>query len=159
MRVLGVDPSLLVTGYGVVESRGPSLRLLDGGIITPGRSAALGDRLAELQRGLEDVIDEFHPSVMVVEEVFSHARYPRTALLMAHARGALLCAAAQAGIAVHDLAATAVKLAVAGRGSATKAQVSAMVIHTLRMRAAPKKSDVTDALALAIAFVRRNGIH
>jgi len=157
VRVLGVDPSLNITGYGVVEVRGLKLRLVEGGIISPGRHAALPDRLAELQRGLADVIASFHPDAMVVEEVFSQTKYPRTAILMAHARGALVCAAALAGLRVHDFAPTAVKRAVVGRGSATKDQVAAMVMQLLGISKRPSHDDVTDALALAIAFVRRNG--
>jgi crossover junction endodeoxyribonuclease RuvC len=153
MRVLGVDPSLNITGYGVVEQNGAALRLVEGGTISPGRGDRLADRLAELQRGLADVIATFHPDVMVVEEVFSRTAYPRTAILMAHARGALVCAAAIAGIPVHDYAATAVKRALVGRGTATKEQVAAMVLH---LRRPPSPADVTDALALAIAYLRRS---
>jgi crossover junction endodeoxyribonuclease RuvC len=155
VRVLGVDPSLYVTGYGVVESNGNGLRLLEGGIIAPRRRAGLADRLAELHRGLSDVIDSFRPDAMVVEEVFSRTAYPRTAILMAHARGALVCAASHGGVPVYDYAATAVKRALAGRGGASKEQVAAMVMQALHLRKLPAPSDVTDALALAIAFARR----
>jgi crossover junction endodeoxyribonuclease RuvC len=155
MRILGVDPSLNVTGYGVIERNGAGLRLVEGGIISPGRGGKLSERLAELQRGLADVIASLHPDVMIVEEVFSQTAYPKTAILMAHARGALVCAAALAGIPVHDCAATAVKRALVGRGAASKAQVGAMVVQALRLRKRPSPADVTDALALAIAFERR----
>ena len=156
MRVLGVDPSLHLTGYGIVERYGPGLRLIEGGIIEPGRGDTIADRLAELQRGIADVIREFEPDVMVVEEVFARTAYPRTAILMAHARGALVCAAAMAGIPVHDYAATAVKRALVGSGAATKEQVAEMVVQALRLRARPSPPDVTDALALAIAYARRS---
>lgn len=156
MRVLGVDPSLNITGYGVVEQNGSGLRLIEGGVISPGRLEQLSDRLAELQRGLTDVITTFRPDIMIVEEVFSRTAYPRTAILMAHARGALVCAAAMAGIPVRDYAATAVKRALVGRGGATKDQVAAMVVHALRLRKPPAPADVTDALALAIAYLRRS---
>jgi crossover junction endodeoxyribonuclease RuvC len=156
VRILGVDPSLNVTGYGVIESNGAGLRLVEGGVISPGRDGRLSERLAELQRGLADVITSLHPDVMIVEEVFSQTAYPKTAILMAHARGALVCAAALAGIPVHDYAATAVKRALVGRGAATKTQVGLMVVQALRLRKPPSPEDVTDALALAIAFFRRS---
>jgi crossover junction endodeoxyribonuclease RuvC len=156
MRVLGVDPSLNVTGYGVVESSNGQLRLVEGGKIQPKRDG-LPERLAELQEGLSDVISATHPDVMVIEEIFSRVAYPRTAILMAHARGALICAATVAGLATQGFAATAVKRALVGRGSATKDQVAAMVVQSLRLRRPPKPDDVTDALALAIAYLRRNG--
>ena len=156
MRVLGVDPSLHITGYGVVERNGSGLRLIEGGTITPGKSAGLSERLAELQRGIADVISSLHPDVMIVEEVFARTAYPRTAILMAHARGALVCAAAVAGLPVYDYAATAVKRALVGRGAATKEQVASMVVDALRLRKRPSPPDVTDALALAIAYLRRS---
>lgn len=156
MRVLGVDPSLHITGYGVVERNGSGLRLIEGGTITPGKSAGLSERLAELQRGIADVIASLHPDVMIVEEVFARTAYPRTAILMAHARGALVCAAAVAGLPVYDYAATAVKRALVGRGGATKEQVASMVVDALRLRKRPSPPDVTDALALAIAYLRRS---
>ena len=151
-----MDPSLNVTGYGVVEQNGAGLRLVEGGVISPGRGERLSERLAELQRGLTEVIATFHPDAMIVEEVFSRTAYPRTAILMAHARGALVCAAAMVGLPVHDYAATAVKRALVGRGGATKEQVAAMVVHALHLRKRPSPDDVTDALALAIAYLRRS---
>jgi len=157
VRILGVDPSLHVTGYGVVETRDAALKLVEGGVISPGKNAGLAERLAELQRGINEVIQTLRPDAMVVEEVFSQTAYPRTAILMAHARGALVCAAALAGIPVYDLAPTAVKRALVGRGAATKEQVASMVVQGLGLRKRPAPADVTDALALAIAYLRRNG--
>ncbi len=155
MRILGIDPSLNATGYGVVECDGPLMRLVEGGIIAPSRAMDLSERLAELQRGLADVIGALRPDVMVVEEVFSRTAYPRTAILMAHARGALVCAAAMRGMLVFNYSATAVKRALVGNGAASKQQVAAMVVQALRLRRRPEPADVTDALALAIAHARR----
>lgn len=156
MRVLGVDPSLHVTGYGVVEQDGAGLKLIEGGKITPRRDASLAERLADLQRGIDDVISSLRPDVMIVEEIFARTNHPRTAILMAHARGALVCTAAVAGLPVYDYAATAVKRALVGRGAATKDQVASMVVDALRLRKRPSPPDVTDALALAIAYLRRS---
>ena len=156
MRVLGVDPSLHVTGYGVVEQNGAGLKLIEGGKITPRRGASLAERLADLQRGIDDVISSLRPDVMIVEEIFARTNHPRTAILMAHARGALVCTAAVAGLPVYDYAATAVKRALVGRGAATKDQVASMVVDALRLRKRPSPPDVTDALALAIAYLRRS---
>jgi len=155
MRILGVDPSLRCTGYGIVEGSGAGLRLVEGGIIEPRIAAPFELRLAELARGLRDVIEGFRPEAMVVEEIFSRPGYPRTALLMAHARGALVCAAAFASLPVFDYGATAVKRALVGRGSASKEQVAAMVVQMLGLRRRPRPSDVTDALALAITHLQR----
>jgi crossover junction endodeoxyribonuclease RuvC len=154
-RILGLDPSLRTTGYGVVECVGPVMRLLEGGVIVPGRAQSLAERLSELQRGLVEVIRALRPDVVVVEEIFARTASPRTAILMAHARGALVCAAAQSGMPVFDYSATAVKRALVGNGQASKDQVAAMVVQALRLRTRPKPADVTDALALAIAHARR----
>ena len=156
MRILGIDPSLNSTGYGVIEYAGGRMRLVEGGVIAPGRRRNLEERLADLQRSLGDVIAAFHPHVMVVEEVFSRTAYPRTAIMMAHARGALICAAALAQTPIVHYSATAVKLALVGRGGASKQQVASMVVQALGLRRSPRPADVTDALALAIAHGRRS---
>lgn len=155
MRILGVDPSLHTTGYGVVDCDGVLLALVEGGVIVPGRTSGLAERLAELQRALSEIIASLHPDVMVVEEVFSRTAYPRTAILMAHARGALVCAAALGNVPVFNYAATAVKKALVGTGAASKDQVGSMVMQALRLRRQPSPPDVTDALALAITHGRR----
>lgn len=157
MRILGIDPSLNTTGYGVIECSRGAMQLVEGGVIVPGRSKKLAERLAELQRGLADVIASLRPDVMVVEEVFSQTAYPRTAIMMAHARGALVCVAAMESMPVFNYSATAVKRALVGNGAASKQQVASMVVHALRLRRSPTPADVTDALALAIAHGRRTG--
>ncbi|MBV8671111.1 MAG: crossover junction endodeoxyribonuclease RuvC, partial [Candidatus Eremiobacteraeota bacterium] len=112
-------------------------------------------RLGDLQRGLDEVLGQLRPDVVVVEEIFSRTAYPRTAILMAHARGALVCAAAVRDVPVFDYSATAVKRALVGNGLASKEQVASMVVQVLRLRKRPSPADVTDALALAIAHARR----
>jgi crossover junction endodeoxyribonuclease RuvC len=155
VRILGIDPSLHTTGYGVIESNGSLMRLIEGGVIRPARAQTLPQRLAELQRSLAEVITALKPDVVVVEEVFSQTAYPRTAIMMAHARGALVCAAALENVPIFNYSATAVKRALVGNGGASKQQVASMVVLTLRLRRAPAPADVTDALALAIAHCRR----
>lgn len=157
MRALGIDPSLRSTGYGVVEEDGAGYRLIEGGVLAPLAGAAFESRLAELSRGLSEIIAGLRPDVMVIEEVYSRPSHPRTAILMAHARGALVCAAALARLPVVDYAATTVKVALVGRGTASKEQVAAMVVRLLGLRRRPSPADVTDALALAIVHLRRNG--
>lgn len=155
MRILGLDPSLNTTGYGVVECDRKTMRLVEGGVIVPAKVRDLSRRLAELQRGLADVIASLRPDVMVIEEVFSQTAYPRTAIMMAHARGALVCVAALQDMPVFNYSATAVKRALVGNGLASKEQVAAMVVQALRLTRQPSPADVTDALALAIAHGRR----
>ena len=155
MRILGLDPGLNTTGYGVIDCSGSVLRLVKFGVITPARETELSERLVELQHRLDEVILALHPDVMVIEEVFSRTAYPRTAIMMAHARGVLVCTAAQKDMPVFHYSATAVKRALVGNGFASKEQVAAMVMQALRLRSSPKPVDKTDALALAIAHARR----
>ena len=159
MRILGLDPGLNTTGYGVIDCSRSDMRLVEFGVITPARASQLSERLVELQLGLAQVILALHPDVMVIEEVFSRTAYPHTAIMMAHARGVLVCTAASKDMPVFHYSATAVKRALVGNGLASKEQVAAMVIQALRLRSSPKPVDKTDALALAIAHARRtNGL-
>jgi crossover junction endodeoxyribonuclease RuvC len=157
VRILGVDPGLRTTGYGVIESDGRSLRLIEAGILRPTPSRALEQRLVELHDAMVDVVRTTQPACMVIEELWSAYEHPQTAVLMGHARGVLALAAGANGIAVHHLAHTVVKMAVAGSGSARKSQVKGMVVRLLGLRESPQPDDVSDALALAIAFAFRAG--
>jgi crossover junction endodeoxyribonuclease RuvC len=117
MRILGIDPGLERTGYGVVELAAGvgAPRLVEAGVIRTARTDTLPQRLAEIQAGLASVIEEFKPEAMAVEELYSHYGHPRTAILMGHARGVALLAAAQAGVPVTSYGATHIKKALVGR--------------------------------------------
>lgn len=151
--MLGIDPALRTTGYGVIDARKDGVRLVEAGVVTPRRDATLERRLASLHAGIAEVIAQTQPELVVIEELYTSYRNPVTAVLMAHARGVLCLAAAQAGAAVHTLGHARVKRALVGSGSARKSQINAMVTHLLGLRTAPKPDDVSDALALALAFV------
>ena len=153
MRVLGIDPALRTTGYGVVESDRTRTRLIEAGVVAPRPRDTLERRLRELHAGITDVIAQTQPQSIVIEELYTTYRNPGTAILMAHARGVLCLAAAQAGIVVHSMGHAHVKRALTGSGSARKGQVNAMVTQLLGLRCAPEPEDVSDALALALAFV------
>lgn len=151
-RILGVDPGLRTTGYGVIEVRDGALRLIEGGVLQPAAAAPLAQRLVQLHDAMVEVVRTTRPDCMVVEELWTAYEHPQTAVLMGHARGVLALAAGAAGIPVHDLAHAMVKRALAGSGSASKAQVKGMVVRLLGLSAPPHPDDVSDALALAIAF-------
>jgi crossover junction endodeoxyribonuclease RuvC len=152
MRILGVDPALRTTGYGAIECINGRVRLLEAGVLTSHANGSLEHRLRELYAGMCDVIAQTRPSVVVIEELYTKYTHPLTALLMAHARGVLCLASAQAGVEVHALAHARVKRALVGSGRARKEQVGAMVRQLLGLRTSPKPHDVSDALALALAF-------
>ena len=158
-RVVGIDPGLNVTGYAVVEpsARGP--HVVEAGIIRPSaHCSAMGQRLTYLHQGIEDVLESFPPGAVALERVHSHIKYPRTSILMAHARGVIVLAAAQRGIPVFGYAASRVKKTLTGSGRAPKPQIQHAIMTELRLTSLPEPHDVADACALALCHfqVSRN---
>ncbi len=153
VRILGIDPALRTTGYGAIERRNGSVYLIEAGVVVPSPRGTLEQRLHELYAGIVEVISQIQPASIVIEELYTSYRNPRSALLMGHARGVLCLAGAQAGVAVHTLGHARVKRALVGSGSARKEQINSMVMRLLRLRQPPKPLDVSDALALALAFL------
>lgn len=155
MRVLGIDPGLNITGYGLVEfsvNKGP--KLLEAGLIRTKPSFTLAQKLFHIHKGIKEIISEFKPSVLVLEELYSNYDYPRTAILMGHARGVISLAAQENKILLIDYSPLRVRKALLGRGNVTKNQVARMVQNFLGLSSLPEPLDVTDALALALAYVR-----
>jgi crossover junction endodeoxyribonuclease RuvC len=149
--ILGVDPGLNITGYGVVEAGDlGEVRLIEGGAIRPCSKDPLEARLVAIHAGIDEILEEHRPVIVAVEELYSKYEHPRTAILMGHARGAVYLAAGQRGIPVVGYTASRVKQAVAGNGRASKGQVQAMVQRALELDEAPSPEDVSDALALAL---------
>ena len=151
MNILGVDPGLQTTGYGVIRVQGNRLSLLEGGTIQCGSSSsALEERLASLYEGLNEALSEYRPGALALEEVYSHYAYPATAVIMGHARGVICLAAAHSEVPVFSYASTRVKQCLAGNGRAAKAQVQRAIQARLGLSEPPEPDDVSDALALAI---------
>jgi crossover junction endodeoxyribonuclease RuvC len=146
--VLGLDPGLGVTGWGVIEAEANRLRHLGDGVVETDAGLALPARLAALHGALADIIAAWRPDEAAVEETFVN-RNPLSTLKLGQARGVVLLAPALAGVPVSEYQATAVKRAVVGQGHAQKQQVQAMV-RTLLPGAAPGRADAADALAVAI---------
>jgi len=151
-RILGVDPGLRTTGYGVIDCDGGRYRLVEGGVLQPHVDLPLEQRLAQLHAAMVEVVISTRPDCMVVEELWTSYKNPATAVLMGHARGVIALAAGANGVTMEHLAHSLVKRALAGSGAAPKAQVSGMVVQLLGLRSAPQPPDVSDALAIAIAF-------
>ena len=155
MRVLGVDPGLRTTGYGVVEASGGAFRLIEGGVLRPKANLSLEARLAQLHAALLEVVRATQPVCMVVEELWSAPKHPLTGVLMGHARGVIALAAGLCEVTFEELSHVTVKRALTGNGAARKDQVKAMVCVQLGLTVAPEPDDVSDALALAIVFAMR----
>ncbi len=154
MRILGIDPGTIVTGYGVVEDSNGSLRLIDYGTITSGKNDLFPDRLKKIYDGLSDVIKKHRPDYVAVEKVF-YGKSVKAAIKIGEGRGvAILCAAA-AGIPVSEYSPTVIKKSVTGSGGAQKAQVQEMVRIILNLSERPEPLDASDALAIAICHCHR----
>jgi len=155
--VLGVDPGTAVTGYGVVDRDGAGgLRLIECGVVRPRAGAPLAVRLQTIFEGLTEIIARHRPDAVAVEAVFVQ-KNARSALILGHARGVILLAAAQAGLAVTEYPPAMIKKAVAGAGAATKAQIQQMVARILRLKTPPAPSDAADGVAVALTHAVRAG--
>lgn len=155
VRVLGVDPGLGCTGYGLVEGLAGRLRIREAGAIRSQPKAALPERLAQIHAAIAEVLEEFQPDALALEELYSEYDFPRTALLMAHARGAICLAAAQRKIPVWGFPPSEVKNAIVGNGRASKEQVQEMVQRLFGLPQRPTPNDVADALAIAVTGIYR----
>lgn len=149
MRILGIDPGLQITGYGVIDWKPVRPTLVDGGVIRLKPKTPLADRLVELETELESLFDEHKPEVCAVEQLYAHYAHPRTAILMGHARGVILLAARRRGIQLEQFAANRVKQSVTGHGHASKVQMQRAIQSQWGLAQVPEPSDVADALAVA----------
>lgn len=151
-RILGVDPGLNTTGYGVIEVDNITSRatVVEAGVVRGTQKHSITLRVEEIHAGITDVIAAHKPDVLAVEELYSHYKRPKTAILMGHARGVICLAAAQAGIPVEHYPATRIKSILSGSGHAPKSQVQESVKRELGLDAVPQPNDVADALAIAL---------
>jgi len=149
-HIIGIDPGLKVTGYGVVRKAGGRILLVEGGLVRTSLGAPLEERLRQLHTQLAQVLEAFPPETVVVEDLYSQYAHPRTAILMGHARGVVYLAAAEAGAGVAAYPPALVKRSLTGNGRAPKDQVGRMVAQLLQLAEPPRPEDVTDALALAL---------
>lgn len=156
MRILGVDPGLQITGYGVIDFDSASARLVEAGVIRTDDRQPMAERLCEIARGLDDVIAEFAPEEVAIEELYSHYEHPKTAIIMGHARGVIFLKAAERGLSVFPYAATRVKKSLIGNGRATKSQVQLMIRNALGLTITPEPPDAADALAVALCHCRHS---
>jgi crossover junction endodeoxyribonuclease RuvC len=151
-RYLGVDPGLNRTGYSVLErsDAGPVLR--EGGIIRSTRELPLAQRVLEIGKGFREVLDDFEPQAVAVEQVFSMGRNPKTAVLMAHARGVLLMIAAERGVPILHYTPAQIKRLLTGNGRASKEQIQRAVSRELGLETLLEPNDVADASAVALCL-------
>ncbi|NLS45665.1 MAG: crossover junction endodeoxyribonuclease RuvC [Firmicutes bacterium] len=147
---MGIDPGLINTGYGIVDASGKNVCLVEAGLIRTASDTALEIRLKEIYKGITSVIRDYNPSIAVVEDLYTNYRYPRTAVLMGHARGVIFLAASYGDLTVISYPPARVKKALVGTGRAGKAQIQRMVQIRLGLDKVPEPNHIADALALAL---------
>lgn len=150
LRIIGIDPGLVDTGYGIVDVSGGSVRLVEAGLVRTTASAPVEVRLKEIFEGVLSLLSEHLPAAVIVEDLYTSYRHPKTAVLMGHARGVILLAASSRGLEVVSYPPARVKKALTGRGTASKEQIQRMVQVRLGLDEVPEPDHVADALALAL---------
>lgn len=156
LRVLGVDPGLQITGYGVISvskefpGRG-ALELIEAGVVRTHAKEGISARLKRVHEALSDVITELKPDVLVIEKLFAHYKHPATAILMGHVRGVVCLLSTQHCVPLVSIPSTHVKKSITGNGHAKKIQIQRMIQHTLSLKTMPEPPDVADAIAIAIS--------
>ncbi|HMP18049.1 MAG TPA: crossover junction endodeoxyribonuclease RuvC [Gemmatales bacterium] len=148
-RLLGIDPGLQITGFAVIRITQEGPALVEAGVLRGG-DGPLEIRLKTLHQGLLEVIDQYHPRAMAVEQLYAHYKHPRTAIIMGHARGAMLLAASLRDLPTYSYSATQVKKLITGAGRASKEQMQLTVAQEMGLASPPEPSDVADALAVAL---------
>lgn len=153
MLVLGIDPGTAVTGYGLVRGDRPGApTLVECGVIRTRAREPLACRLAEIYEGVSQIIAEHRPTILSIEDVF-YSKNVRTTVVLGHARGVIMLAAQQSGLAIHEYPPAAIKKAVVGNGAASKEQVQFMITRLLRLKSAPSPSDASDGVAAALTYL------
>jgi len=148
--ILGIDPGLNTTGYGMIDASAGQVRLIEAGVIRSQSNGALAFKIREIYEGVREIITTFSPDAMALEELYSHYDRPRTAILMGHARGAICLAAALSDIPVYPYAATKIKKQLTDSGHAPKDQMQRAIQRELQLNRVPEPPDVADALAVAL---------
>lgn len=157
MRILGIDPGLHLTGYALIKISIRRLSLEEAGVLRLSTKDSLPQRLEQLHQQLSELLVEFKCSHVAVEQLYAHYKHPRTAILMGHARGVILLAAAQAGVPVTNLPSTLVKKMITGNGHAAKRQIQLAVAALCHLAKPPSPPDVADAIAIAWTLAARLG--
>ena len=153
MLVLGIDPGYAIVGFGLVESNGFHQRLVRCGAINTPSGVRLSARLLQIASDLEQLITQFQPDVLAIEELFFNNNVT-TGIGVAQARGVIIMTAEKMGLPIHDYNPSQVKQAVTGYGKAEKHQVMEMTKRLLHLDSVPKPDDAADAVAIALCHAR-----
>ena len=153
MRILGIDPGLKATGYGLIDYDQQNIRLVETGTVEPKQRDLMHNRLLKIYKSLEVLIEQYKPHIFVLEKLYAHYRHPTTAAVLGHVRGVICLLCAQKNIELCEHSAKRIRKAVTGNGNASKIQTQHVVAHTLNIVADRLTLDASDALALALGYV------
>ncbi len=155
MKVLGIDPGLVNTGYGIISVVNNNFELIDYGVIKTSSKDKLANRLKIIFNGVSQLITNHSPTIFSIEEIF-YSKNVKSSLLLGHARGVAMAAASVNELLVYEYAARKIKQSLTGNGNAHKDQVRFMVKNLLKMNEAPKSDDASDALGIALCYMLQN---
>ena len=150
MRILGIDPGLQVCGYACLETGSAGEKVIEAGVFKTDSSLPAEDRLNQIAEDTESVLRKFDPEIVAVEQLYSHYAHPKTAILMAQARGVILQKCTEAGVGVRSFSPTRIKKGLTGNGRASKQQMQKTIQTVLSLPELPEPDDVADAIATAL---------
>ena len=150
MRILGIDPGLGITGYGMIDDS--TFKVVEAGIIRTRANTPIQARITKIFDEISAIIEEHKPGVLVLEKIYSHYKHPTTAILMGHARAMACLVCGKFDVKLINYPSTRIKKAITGNGHASKLQVQRMVQNMLKLKKAPEPVDVSDALAMAMSY-------
>ncbi len=154
MKILGIDPGLIQTGYGIISINNNNPQIVDYGVVKPNVNDGLSTRLLTIFEDISEIIKMYNPTIFSIEDVF-YGKNAKSALRLGQARGAAMVAAASARLSIHEYSARKIKQAVTGNGNAHKEQVQFMVKASLKMDKLPEPIDASDALATALCHFQQ----
>ncbi len=158
-RILGIDPGLHITGYAAVDFGRGDPAIVEAGTLRTHPKSELEERIEQIHIDLAELLKDFKPDLVAIEQLYAHYKHPRTSILMAHARGVILLACRQARIAVRSLPATNVKKSLTGNGHASKEQMQRSIQSICRLPTLPEPPDVADAIAMALCAGKKQQLH
>jgi crossover junction endodeoxyribonuclease RuvC len=153
MRILGVDPGLKATGYGIINFDGTKIKLIEAGTIEPRESDLIQNRIQKIYKNLDELIEKHQPAVMILEKLYTHYQHPTTASILGHVRGVICLLCAQRHIELVEESVKRIRQSLVGRGEASKPQTQGMVSHVLKIPMNQLTTDASDALALALGYI------
>ena len=150
MRILGIDPGLITTGYGVVDIKAGGVKILEAGTIEPEPKALFEQRLLKVHLHITTILCAHQPDIVVLEKLYSHSTHPATVAVLGHVRGVICLCVAQQKIKLVEQSVKRIRKALTGNGNATKIQAQEFVKRVLNIKSPSFKLDASDALALAL---------